>query len=63
MANLGFPYGRDYLSIVHGHLDNAKQTLLKKRVIAGLHHIQGLQFAEQTPTLHLVDPAFGRSMS
>jgi len=63
MANLGFPYGRDYLSIVHGNLDNAKQSLLKRRVIAGLHHVQGLQFAEQTPTLHLVDPAFGRSMS
>lgn len=63
MANLGFPYGMDYLSIVHGHLDNAKQSLLKRRVIAGLHHIQGLQFSEQTPTLHLVDPAFGRSMS
>lgn len=63
MANLGFPYGRDYLSIVHGNLDNATQSLLKRRVIAGLHHIQGLQFAEQTPTLHLVDPAFGRSMS
>lgn len=63
MANLGFPYGMDYLSIVHGQLDNAKQSLLKRRVIAGLHHIQGLQFSEQTPTLHLVDPAFGRSMS
>lgn len=63
MANLGFPYGMDYLSIVHGRLDNAKQSLLKRRVIAGLHHIQGLQFTEQTPTLHLVDPAFGRSMS
>ncbi|MDO6825001.1 hypothetical protein [Marinobacter sp. 1_MG-2023] len=63
MANLGFPYGMDYLSIVHGSLDNAQQSLLKKRVISGLHHIQGLQFSEQTPTLHLVDPAFGRSMS
>jgi hypothetical protein len=63
MANLGFPYGADYLAIVYGHLDAPKRTLLKKRMIAGLHHIQGLQFVEQTPTLHLVDPAFGRSMS
>lgn len=63
MAHLGFPHGADYLSIVHDRLDGPKRALLKKRVIAGLHHIQGLQFSEQTPTLHLVDPAFGRSMS
>lgn len=63
MAHLGFPYGADFLGIVRDRLDVPARTLLKKRVIAGLHHIQGLQFAEQTPTLHLVDPAFGRSMS
>ncbi|MEM5472933.1 hypothetical protein WNZ14_14460 [Hoeflea sp. AS60] len=63
MAHLGFPYGADFLGIVHDQLDVPARTLLKKRVIAGLHHIQGLQFSEQTPTLHLVDPAFGRSMS
>ncbi|SHL70730.1 hypothetical protein SAMN05443432_102301 [Roseovarius litoreus] len=63
MAHLGFPYGADFLGIVHDNLDAPARTLLKKRVIAGLHHIQGLQFADQTPTLHLVDPAFGRSMS
>ncbi|MBL3557002.1 MULTISPECIES: hypothetical protein [Marinobacter] len=63
MVHLGFPYGADYLGIIDGHLDVPKRTLLKKSVIAGLHHIQGLQFSEQTPTLHLVDPAFGRSMS
>ena len=63
MAHLGFPYGADFLAIVHDQMDVPERTLLKKRVIAGLHHIQGLQFLEQTPTLHLVDPAFGRSMS
>jgi hypothetical protein len=63
MAHLGFPYGKDFFGIVHERLDVPARTLLKKRVIAGLHHIQGLQFSEQTPTLHLVDPAFGRSMS
>ena len=63
MTHLGFPYGDDFLGIVHDELDVPARTLLKKRVIAGLHHIQGLQFSEQTPTLHLVDPAFGRSMS
>ena len=63
MAHLGFPYGADFLSIVHESLDVPTRILLKKRIIAGLHHIQGLQFSEQTPTLHLVDPAFGRSMS
>lgn len=63
MTHLGFPYGADYLSIVYEWLDGPKRAILKKRVIAGLHHIQGLQFSEQTPTLHLVDPAFERSMS
>jgi hypothetical protein len=63
MAHLGFPYGSDYLAIIDGDFDGPKRARLKKRVIAGLHHIQGLQFSEQTPTLHLVDPAFGRSMS
>ena len=63
MANLGFPYGADFLNILNESLDVPARTLLKRRVIAGLHHIQGLQFSEPTPTLHLVDPAFGRSMS
>lgn len=63
MTHLGFSYGADFLAIIHDQMDVPERTLLKKRVIAGLHHIQGLQFSEQTPTLHLVDPAFGRSMS
>lgn len=63
MAHLGFPYGAAFLDVVHDRMDVPKRTLLKKQVIAGLHHIQGLQFSEKTPTLHLVDPAFGRSMS
>lgn len=63
MVHLGFPYGADFLAIVNDQMGVPERTLLKRRVIAGLHHIQGLQFSEQTPTLHLVDPAFGRSMS
>ncbi|NKW91941.1 hypothetical protein HGD87_05310 [Rhodobacteraceae bacterium R_SAG9] len=63
MAHLGFPYGAEFLSVVHKNMSAPERALMKKRVIAGLHHIQGLQFSESTPTLHLVDPAFGRSMS
>lgn len=63
MFHLGFPYGTDFLAIISGEMAAPDRALLKKKVIAGLHHIQGFQFAEQTPTLHLVDPAFGRSMS
>jgi hypothetical protein len=63
MTHLGFPYGADFLAIVGDQMDVPERTLLKKKVIAGLHHIQGLQFSERTSTLHLVDPAFGRSMS
>ncbi|MEO9651655.1 MAG: hypothetical protein ABJ226_07475 [Roseobacter sp.] len=63
LAHLGFPYGEEFQRIVYDDLDVPSRTKLKKRVVAGLHHIQGLQFSEATPTLHLVDPAFGRSMS
>jgi hypothetical protein len=63
MVHLGFPYGADFLAIVHDRMTVPERTLLKRRVVAGLHHIQGIQFSEQTPTLHLVDPAFGRSMT
>ena len=63
MSHLGFPYGSEFLKIVDDDLDGHARALLKRQIIAGLHHIQGLQFAEQSPTLHLVDPAFGRSMS
>ncbi|RQW71746.1 hypothetical protein EBB56_04770 [Halomonas sp. YLB-10] len=63
MIHLGFPYGAEFLNIANSKIDVPEKMLLKKRVIAGLHHIQGLQFSEQTPTLHLVDPAFGRSLS
>lgn len=63
MLHLGFPYGSDFLRVIRADLTPPERALLKKRVIGGLHHIQGLQFSEATPTLHLVDPAFGRSMS
>lgn|GEM_PF-1533750 len=63
LAHLGFPHGRDFLRLVFQDLDIPEKALLKKRVIAGLHHLQGLQIRNPTPTLHLVDPAFGRSMS
>lgn len=63
MTNLGFPHGADFLAIVHGQLDVPERSRLKQKVIAGLHHIQGLQFSDTVRTLHLVDPAFGRSMS
>ncbi len=63
MAHLGFPYGLEFLQVVEDELDVPARTKLKRRVISGLHHLQGLQFTESTPTLHLVDPAFGRSMS
>jgi hypothetical protein len=63
MGYLGFLYGSDFLSVVNDSLSAPERALLKKRIIAGLHHIQGLNFSEQTPTLHLVDPAFGRAMT
>ena len=63
MEHLGFPYGGHFLHLVKNDLDIPAKTILKKSVVAGLHHLQGLQFREQTPMLHLVDPAFGRSMS
>lgn len=58
MASLGFISGQDFRNIVEETLDQRDETRLKQRVIAGLHHIQGLQAADNEPNLDLVDPAF-----
>ena len=63
MANLGFPYGSQFMDTLSGRLQKSGQVLLKRSIVAGLHHIQGIRFFETTPTLHLVDPAFGTSMT
>jgi hypothetical protein len=39
----------------------SRRVRIKNRLIAGLHTIQGLRLSRAESTLHLVDPAFGRS--
>ncbi len=41
--------------------DPKRRARIKNRIIAGLHTIQGLNIRDGETTLHLVDPAFGRT--
>ena len=41
--------------------DPKRRARIKNRVIAGLHTLQGLNIRDGETTLHLVDPAFGRT--
>jgi hypothetical protein len=64
MASLGFISGREFRMIVEKspeQIDQREFTKLKQRIIAGLHHIQGLEASDNEPNLDLVDPAFSNT--
>lgn len=61
MASLGFISGSDFRAIVNRSIDQRELAKLKQRIIAGLHHIQGLQASDNEPNLDLVDPAFSNA--
>lgn len=58
---LGFRYYSDFKWMLANEQDNNRKVRIKNRLIAGLHTIQGLRLPSSESTLHLVDPAFGRS--
>lgn len=58
---LGFSYYNDFRWLLSDHTDTNRRVRIKNRLIAGLHTIQGLRLPRTETTLHLVDPAFGRS--
>ena len=58
---LGFRYYGDFKWMLSNLQDNNRKVRIKNRLIAGLHTIQGLRLPSSESTLHLVDPAFGRS--
>ncbi|UTP40560.1 hypothetical protein M9M90_05085 [Phenylobacterium sp. LH3H17] len=62
-ARLGFSHYDDFRFLLSGESDNSRRVTIKNRLITGLHTIQGLRLPASGSTLHLVDPAFGRSTS
>jgi hypothetical protein len=63
MIRLGFENGGEFLEIISGQIKPARMSLLKNRVMAGLHMLQGLRMGTKETNLHLVDPAFGSATS
>ena len=63
MTRLGFENGGEFLEIVSGQIQPARMSMLKNRVLAGLHMLQGLRMGAKETNLHLVDPAFGSATS
>jgi hypothetical protein len=63
MTRLGFENGGEFLEIISGHIQPARMSMLKNRVLAGLHMLQGLRMGAKEANLHLVDPAFGSATS
>ena len=63
MTRLGFENGGEFLEIISGQIQPARMSLLKNRVLAGLHMLQGLRMGAKETNLHLVDPAFGSATS
>lgn len=60
-SRLGFSFYDDFRWLLGDQQDNNRKVRIKNRLIAGLHTIQGLRLPGSESTLHLVDPAFGRS--
>jgi hypothetical protein len=63
MTRLGFENGGEFLEIISGKIQPARMSMLKSRVLAGLHMLQGLRMGAKETNLHLVDPAFGSATS
>jgi hypothetical protein len=63
MNRLGFENGGEFLEIISGQIQPARMSILKNRVLAGLHMLQGLRMGAKETNLHLVDPAFGSATS
>ena len=60
-SQLGFEYGEQFHALLLNKLKGAQLTLIKRRIINGLHTVQGISGKSYSATLQLVDPAFGGS--
>ena len=58
---LGFEYGSQFNGLLSNTLKGAELSRVKRRVISGLHTIQGVVGKTSITNLLLVDPAFGSS--
>lgn len=60
-TQLGFKHGEQFTALLTGELKGAELSRAKRRIINGLHTIQGIVGKSSITNLFLVDPAFGSS--
>ena len=60
-GQLGFQYGQQFHELLLNRLKGSHLIKVKRRIINGLHTIQGIANNIHSTALHLVDPAFGGS--
>lgn len=58
LKKLGFEFGDQFSEVVSQKIRPQQLAILKRKVAAGFHHIQGLQLFSKEHQLKLVDPAF-----
>lgn len=63
LTRLGFVSGGSFLDVIGTSCPSQTMAKLKKKLLAGLHTIQGLQLSGSQTELYLVDPAFGNATS
>lgn len=63
MKRIGFEDGASFLDVIGSNVSPPTMARLKRKVLAGLHTIQGLQLGPSETELYLVDPAFGNATS
>ena len=61
IKQLGFKHGEQFTGLLTGELKGQQLAKVKRRVINGLHTIQGIIGKSLITNLLLVDPAFGNS--
>ncbi len=61
LERMGFGDGSSFLDVLDADVPRANMAKLKRKVLAGLHTIQGLQLGASQTELYLVDPAFGNA--
>ena len=61
LRQLGFTYGQQFNDLLSNELKGTALSRIKRRIINGLHTIQGISGKNSVNNLMLVDPAFGGS--
>jgi len=61
LKQLGFNYGSKFDDVLRENVTTSEMAKIKKRIISGLHTIQGINGMGAQANLFVVDPAFGNS--